>query len=57
MGVRRILVCEAQVPFVRGGAEVLVTLFRQPGMSEAKFSADAEWVLRDLLTLKALVTR
>ncbi len=40
-----------------GGAEVLVTLFRQPGMSEAKFSADAEWVLRDLLTLKALVTR
>ena len=39
------------------GAEVLLTLFRQPGMSDAKFEADAEWVERDLLSLKALVTR
>jgi hypothetical protein len=38
------------------GAEVLLTLFRQPGMSDAKFEADAEWVERDLLSLKALVT-
>ena len=38
------------------GAEVLLTLFRQPGMSDAKFEADAEWVKRDLLSLKALVT-
>src|SRR5687768_18221939 len=30
MGVRRVIVCEAQVPFVRGGAEYLVrTLVRQ----------------------------
>jgi hypothetical protein len=36
------------------GAEVLLTLFRQPGMSDAKFQADAEWVARDLLALKAL---
>ena len=39
------------------GAEVLLTLFRQPGMTDAKFAADAEWVMRDLLSLKALVTR
>lgn len=39
------------------GAEVLLTLFRQPGMTDAQFSADAEWVARDLLALKALVTR
>lgn len=38
-----------------GGAEVLVTLFRRPGMSDAEFAADAEWVMRDLLALKALL--
>jgi len=36
------------------GAEVLFTLFRQPGMSDEKFAADADWVARDLLALKAL---
>ncbi len=40
-----------------GGTEALLTLLRQPGMSEAKFASDAEWVERDLLALKALVTR
>lgn len=39
------------------GAEVQLTLFRQPGMSDAEFAADAEWVARDLLALKTLVTR
>lgn len=38
-------------------AEVLLTLFRQPGMSDARFIADTEWVKRDLLTLKSLATR
>lgn len=38
------------------GAEVLFTLFRQPGMSDEKFAADAAWVARDLAALKALVT-
>jgi hypothetical protein len=38
------------------GAEVLFTLFRQPGMSDAKFAADAAWVARDLIALKAAVT-
>lgn len=37
------------------GAEVLLTLFRQPGMSEVQYAADAEWIKRDLLALKALV--
>ena len=36
------------------GAEVLLTLFRQPDMSDAKFAADQDWIGRDLLTLKAL---
>lgn len=40
-----------------GGAEVLLTLFRQPGMSDEKFAADAEWVGRDMHALRALVTR
>ena len=39
------------------GAEVLLTLFRQRGMSDAKFTADAEWVARDLLALKTFVSR
>lgn len=39
------------------GAEVLLTLFRLPEMSEQKFLADAEWVRRDLLALKTLATR
>lgn len=39
------------------GAEVQFTLFRLPGMSDEKFAADAEWVMRDLLALKALVTK
>ena len=38
----------------REGAEVLFTLFRQPGMSDRQFAADAEWEARDLLALKAL---
>lgn len=38
-----------------GGAEVLVTVFQRPGMPDAAFAADAEWVMRDLLALKALL--
>lgn len=38
------------------GADVQLTLFRLPGMSDAKFAEDAEWVECDLLALKALVT-
>ncbi|WEK43885.1 MAG: polyketide cyclase [Candidatus Sphingomonas colombiensis] len=39
------------------GAEVMLTLFRQPDMDDEKFAADARWVNRDLKTLKALVRR
>jgi len=30
------------------GCELSLTLFRQPGVSDAQFEADAEWVVRDL---------
>jgi hypothetical protein len=33
------------------GAEVALTLFRQPGMSDERFAADIDWVRRDLTTL------
>jgi hypothetical protein len=34
------------------GAEVLLTVFRQPGMSDEKFGEDTQWVRRDLEALK-----
>lgn len=37
------------------GAEIVFTLFRTPGMSDADFSADAAQVQRDLEHLKRLV--
>ena len=37
------------------GSELIFTLFRQPGMDDAKLAADAEWVERDLKKLKALL--
>jgi hypothetical protein len=37
------------------GAEVVFTLFRQPGMTDAQFAADADWVRRDLATLKQIL--
>jgi hypothetical protein len=36
------------------GAEVALTLFRQPGMSAEKFEADIAWVRRDLAALCTL---
>lgn len=39
------------------GSEVMLTLFRQPGMSEEKFVADIEWVRRDLTKLRTLANR
>ncbi len=39
------------------GAEVQMTLFRQPGMSDAKFEEDAAWIARDLEALKELLER
>lgn len=36
------------------GSEVMLTLFRQPGMSAETFAADEALVLRDLSALKSL---
>lgn len=38
-------------------AEVMLTLFRLPGMDDERFAADARWVNRDLKALKALIER
>ena len=37
------------------GSEVLFTLFQTPGMDDATFARDADWVARDLDTLKRLL--
>lgn len=37
------------------GAEVMLTLFRQPDMDDDRFAADIKWVNRDLRALKRLV--
>lgn len=37
------------------GSELIFTLFRLPGMPDDKFAADAEWVKRDLTSLKDLL--
>jgi hypothetical protein len=36
-------------------SEVMLTLFRVPGMSDEKFAADTQWVMRDLNRLKELL--
>lgn len=37
------------------GAEILLTLYRQPDMDAERFADDAEWVKRDLAALKKLI--
>jgi len=37
------------------GSEVVFTLFQRPGMSDAEFARDAEWIQKDLGTLKKLL--
>jgi hypothetical protein len=39
------------------GCELVLTLFRQPDMSDEKFAADAEWVMRDLQAAKRLLEK
>ena len=38
-----------------GGCDLILTLIRQPDMSDEKFAADADWVKRDLLAAKRLL--
>lgn len=37
------------------GCELVLTLFRQPEMSDEKFAADAAWVMRDLRAAKRIL--
>jgi hypothetical protein len=37
------------------GCELVLTLFRRPGVSDERFAADAEWVLRDLAVAKRIL--
>jgi hypothetical protein len=37
------------------GSELVLSLFRQPGMSDEQFEADAQWVLRDLQAARQLL--
>ena len=37
------------------GSELIFTLQRLHGISDEKFAADAEWVMRDLTSLKSLL--
>lgn len=39
------------------GSQVMLTLYRQPGMDDEKFAADAKWINKDLVALKKLVER
>lgn len=39
------------------GAEVMLTLYRQPGMDDEKFAADAKWINKDLTALKRFAER
>lgn len=46
---------EAETRAEHIGCELTLTLFRQPGMDDARFEADAQWVMRDLEVAKALL--
>ncbi len=37
------------------GCELMLTLYRQADMTDEKFAADAEWVMRDLNTAKQML--
>lgn len=37
------------------GCELVLTLFREPGTSDEKLAADAEWVMRDLQAAKRII--
>jgi hypothetical protein len=39
------------------GCELVLTLFRQAGMSEEKFAEDAQWVMRDLQAAKQILEK
>jgi len=54
LGKGRVIYVPLRVVENEKGAEVLLTLFRQPEVTDRKFAEDEDWVKRDLLALKAL---
>ena len=52
LGGGRVIYVPLRIVGNENGAEVLLTLFRQPEMSDGKFAEDAEWVRRDLSALR-----
>ena len=54
LGQGRVIYVPLRVVENDKGAEVLLTLFRQPEVTDRKFAEDEDWVKRDLLALKAL---
>ena len=57
LGQGRVIYVPLRVVENDQGAEVLLTLFRQPEVTDSKFAEDEDWVRRDLLALKALAER
>ncbi|HEX7784177.1 MAG TPA: polyketide cyclase [Sphingobium sp.] len=55
MGDGRVVHIPLRVVRNGDGAEVMLTLFRQPDMDDERFAADIRWINRDLKTLKHLV--
>ena len=61
MGIQRVIVCEAQVPFVRGGAEYLVRTLaaqlRQRGFCAELVSVPFKWYPKEELLAHAAAWR
>jgi len=57
LGQGRVIYVPLRVVENDQGAEILLTLFRQPEVTDSKFAEDEDWVKRDLLAPKALVER
>ncbi|OWT56739.1 polyketide cyclase [Candidimonas nitroreducens] len=54
LGAGRVVYVPLRIVANEEGSEVMLTLFRQPHMSDAKFAEDEAWVGKDLAGLKAL---
>ena len=57
LGEGRVVYVPLRIVANGDGSEVMLTLFRQPGMSAQKYAADEDWVKRDLARLKHLAER
>ena len=57
LGESRVIYVPMRIIVNGDGSEVMLTLFRQPGMSAEKFAEDEAWVRRDLASLKAFAER